>query len=110
VAVQVLVLPPSTGELHDNVPPLPAPGALAVTTYWRTDEQALAAVLVPPPEPLQPQVNVLVLEATAVGVPAVQSPALGAVVDAATVVEHAPLIVASNVAVTVQLLVTAPVV
>jgi hypothetical protein len=88
VAVQVVVLPPFTGEPHESVPPLPAPGAFVVTVYCCTDEQAFAAVLVPPFAPLHPQVNVFVPDVTAVDVPALQRPAVGAIVEAATVVEN----------------------
>ena len=101
VLVQVVVLPPLTGDVQPRLPDAPDAGE-AVTVYWRIEEQALAAVLVPPLIPSHPHVYVFTPLVTAVPVPALQSAAPeGAMIEAGGVA-HTPFATASYVAVTVQ--------
>jgi hypothetical protein len=87
--VQLVVLPPLTGVVQLIEPVAPAAG-VAVTVYWRIDEQAFAAVLVPPSVLLQPQVYVFTPLVTAVPVPELQSAAPeGATIEAGGVPQTA---------------------
>ena len=107
--MQLVVPPPLTGVVQLIEPVAPAAG-VAVTVYWRIDEQALAAVLVPPLAPLHPHVYVFTPLVTAVPVPELHSAAPeGATIEAGGVAQT-PSVTASYVAVTVQSAVIAPVV
>ncbi len=89
VLVQVVVLPPLTGDVQLMLPDAPDVG-VAVTVYWRIDEHAFAAVLVPPSVLLQPHVNVFTPLVTAVPVPELQSAAPeGATIEAGGVPQTA---------------------
>ena len=104
-AVHEVVLPALTGLVQLSVPPAPA---LAVTVYCRG---ALQLALVPPFEPLQPQVKLDAPLVTVVGVPLAHKFAPGAVrVATPLALPQVPFAVCTNVAVTVQAALMAPVV
>ena len=89
VLVQVVVLPPSTGDVQLMLPDAPEVGE-AVTVYWRIEEQASGAVLAPPSVLLQPHVNVFTPLVTAVPVPELHSAAPdGATIEAGGVPQTA---------------------
>ena len=107
VAVQVPLAPELTALGHVSVPP--AEGDVLVVTAYCLG--AVQAEFVPPFDPSQFQEKLAAVVVTAVALPKPQKLAVGAVrLPTPLAVPHTPLTLASNVALTVQSAITAPVV